>query len=1240
MATRTIIIEANRQSATQPADDITPIQLAQEDTPNRWTNNIPEGINIEVGDTIQVEACTINAKGDSEAMIEFLGEEGINTEKSNTFLDNRVELEYAFYMNNNWVYNLALPKIQAQFYNGFNEAGTEMATPTTTGYGANSAYTFYGAPTLFDRLSYNSQSCEAYNKGAPYSNLEGFPGATKNPTTRPTQAKLYMMNNYAGWFNANQGLPGTLAADLITGSPNKSVKPPYTEFKGVLSNLTPKLDDFSNGELLTKTLRVKVEKGFNSTSSVGEQITSQLQQKDITTNNVKPGTFVQITDSEGTFQNNFNPSPGLSQPTYITIPAGPGLINYYIRCGMKTGGNEPQFEFLEEIGGGPDGAPTSTTYVSFLGNIFNNNIMCDNPNRLLWGANLCTARLGVISGMVGGNFTLKDSSTVNITSWISNDSSNTLLASSIANEAVPDVPFATLYCNKQFVVATTPGQVNLGLRVPLGAPTSTVYVWKEPIWYGDYTANMNMPSEPQDLSDLATQQFNEGCFAALDTNFNPRIDCGRFGLNMVSMNDTFAGPNMFFINSAGSSFNRTEAEGGKTYIKCGRYTILCTNIFYNEAGFQQLTNYSPSDLVSGPNEKGILIPQSPDTFGKWHSNEKFPPGQSPNTFVGSAALNVGDRATNPLVYNDDLAQHAYLELDVGRFDDGLTVNSASAGFDPVVKGLIPKAAFLAQGDQDPTTCRTYNQARTPDTIRVFSRWREVYDLYKSPDPDNPPILNDSMAEDFIHIQQFFNDTSNVSVNCDLSRKYNIAAIPCFQTDTSDALTFKAAVIGLLIYDEMDVPSVMAQHETGGINQPGAQATQAFMRGQYIGFDPSLNRLNYSLPINFQKRGDLYTNSGTDEGKYPTDTTDNAYLPYCYIGANNPVLSFDDTQSRFSIKNLHLDLMEGQNYAITRPQTGQGPPVPVSNTQASQVIISVNNALCNYMSSQNPASSVEGTTDGDRYLPSENLKFGEASEDGFCSAQCGIGLTGMSLFNKEQFEQGQLVVGNTFVKGVELYNYRPVPFTGSLFEKLGFDLQQFLPWVGNNDVVYNRGNQKLFNKLNVNLGIGQLRTLIPATTNAYYSATEMPFLVTQSRGFPINNNGGIPNGVVAKTNAVSDEIIANNLPQKLDYPYLVVYSSIAENSDFYGGKGGNSRLPAVAYITRNYAQGDFFYSFATTWSYTADRSFVITDITSDIRMPNGSPAPLDRQSSVIYKITKPLVSANPVEDTKTQNEGGK
>jgi hypothetical protein len=119
-----------------------------------------------------------------------------------------------------------------------------------------------------------------------------------------------------------------------------------------------------------------------------------------------------------------------------------------------------------------------------------------------------------------------------------------------------------------------------------------------------------------------------------------------------------------------------------------------------------------------------------------------------------------------------------------------------------------------------------------------------------------------------------------------------------------------------------------------------------------------------------------------------------------------------------------------------------------------------------------------------------------------------------------------------------------------------------------------------------------------------------------------NLGMIPYDQEVSTNAVSEEIIAYDLADKLDYPYLVVYSDIVKDKgSYYGGREGNSKVPALAYITRNYAEGDFFYSFQTSWNYTADQEYYITDFTTQIRQPDGKPANIDDNSSVIYRITK-------------------
>ena len=119
---------------------------------------------------------------------------------------------------------------------------------------------------------------------------------------------------------------------------------------------------------------------------------------------------------------------------------------------------------------------------------------------------------------------------------------------------------------------------------------------------------------------------------------------------------------------------------------------------------------------------------------------------------------------------------------------------------------------------------------------------------------------------------------------------------------------------------------------------------------------------------------------------------------------------------------------------------------------------------------------------------------------------------------------------------------------------------------------------------------------------------------------VNIGANAPNKSVF-INAVSDSLVAVNLPAKLDYSYLIVYSNIVQNTQFYGGGNGQQKIPAMAYVSRNYSTGDFFFGQQSSWSYIADKEYIITEFDTNITLPNGLPAPIENNSSIIYKITK-------------------
>jgi len=117
----------------------------------------------------------------------------------------------------------------------------------------------------------------------------------------------------------------------------------------------------------------------------------------------------------------------------------------------------------------------------------------------------------------------------------------------------------------------------------------------------------------------------------------------------------------------------------------------------------------------------------------------------------------------------------------------------------------------------------------------------------------------------------------------------------------------------------------------------------------------------------------------------------------------------------------------------------------------------------------------------------------------------------------------------------------------------------------------------------------------------------------------------------RPDAVQGEITATELPKKFVFSYLTINSSLVqEGTDtlYIGGSDNQSKLPCMTYLTRENNESDFFYQNERTFTFTATKDFTITDITTDIRLPDGSRPNLDPHSTIIYKIEKPLNSLNP------------
>ncbi len=428
-------------------------------------------------------------------------------------------------------------------------------------------------------------------------------------------------------------------------------------------------------------------------------------------------------------------------------------------------------------------------------------------------------------------------------------------------------------------------------------------------------------------------------------------------------------------------------------------------------------------------------------------------------------------------------------------------------------------------------------------------------------------------------------------------------VPVFYKDQATATASKTGP------NAYDVPFCCFIYDNGNHNMPLPA------EGEFCMFDTSLSACQLSIIATTQKKqaSGLYPQPSTANGGL--NTRPEQYMPYCYAGASDSLINFDSGYSKFTLSQFHTPVKTGNG-------SYQNPTEP-PNDNPEQDILSVNEQEAHMTSIDNENKPVPYTD-----------QIAVPIKQPVISAQAGIAIEFIYLF----LNTGKPVSEESSIQ-IEYYNQDY--YVGSLLDKLGFTYEQVCPFYGQSQCQFNRGNYNKYlgNGQNINVKDKFLNMVKPFTTNAYISSAEQIALTQQLAITKTANNNTIdivvPSGKLggtilkqATTNAVSDLLIGINMPRKLSYPYLVVYTDIIRNAIYYGGPNGHERLNAIAYITRNYAEGDFFYSFTTNWTYTADTDYVITSITTDIRLPDGTPAPIDNNSSVIYKVVKPQVMPVP------------
>jgi hypothetical protein len=488
------------------------------------------------------------------------------------------------------------------------------------------------------------------------------------------------------------------------------------------------------------------------------------------------------------------------------------------------------------------------------------------------------------------------------------------------------------------------------------------------------------------------------------------------------------------------------------------------------------------------------------------------------------------------------------------------------------------------------------------------------------------------------IQQTFTNTytdaqDNITRNYQdliaLARKYNVACIPVFPPNpggiaAGEYLKFASGsdvgrpYIAFRSYCPLGPGTYNVLN--GGNNQNYQIDARNCKYGMPIGLDPSFTRNKACMLFNT----DYASNQNLDFSE--------GFGPLVYMGASNPTFDFDASLSRFTLSGLNTPMTVG-NGLPTQNQLN----LEASANPEQQVFNASVPGQIAYVITK-PGDFTVIVTEPGKARTYKQIVINELNEDvpqyssSFIDSYAGIAIDSIILYssetNKIVLDNNGFYSSNYLIDNLNYFTeYNEQVLEGTLFGKMGWNIRQLLPAYGDPQGTFN--NPLTFESARTSYIKKLLDTPKPQTTGAYISSSEYQPTETNSQDMPYYGIG-INLGLQATPAVNQGPITAQNLPSKLDYPYLNLYSSIVAqgtDTEYYGSSDGKSRIPCLAYITRNNNQGDFFYGLEQSFSYTATKAFTLTEIETDIRLPNGTRPRLQPHNSVIYKITKAQLLPN-------------
>jgi hypothetical protein len=330
-----------------------------------------------------------------------------------------------------------------------------------------------------------------------------------------------------------------------------------------------------------------------------------------------------------------------------------------------------------------------------------------------------------------------------------------------------------------------------------------------------------------------------------------------------------------------------------------------------------------------------------------------------------------------------------------------------------------------------------------------------------------------------------------------------------------------------------------------------------------------------------------------------------YQQQIYLGANEPLMEYNNTSNRFELSNLHT-----AERVQNRFNAGSTAGTEVEEFEtAGDKVYKINKRL--YNNSWNP----------DVIPYPANRRIMTVSGESYANDFLNPNLAPWTIFD----QYSGIVIKD--------FGFDQETWTKGMWYSLGYNYENFnSPANASNDITTRVGNE---NKDNLpyaftNAEVGQTSTMDFNTNifgagmyNLQLPSTQSWNEINSSPNYSVYFRDGLlyEQFPAITESATSIKLSAPRMPRKLESPYFCVRSNVLDDSLFVGGFDSGQLYPIIATIPKSNDYGDFFVSLDSSIEFTFSQEKTITEITTSIHNPDMTLAQVNDSSAVIYKLTR-------------------